>query len=125
MDGSGKPSGPPGVVDWAIVVFFSVLTAGVLPAVFYSMARAERQRLRRFFLEGVYGTAEIRKIELESTAFGEKLARVAYEFVADGVVHRDSDRVRPVIAGKWMPGDTIEILYLPNDEYDSAIISTT
>ena len=30
-----------------------------------------------------------------------------------------------VIAGKWMPGDMIEILDLRNDGYDSAIISTS
>jgi hypothetical protein len=125
MDTASKPGETGGAVDLALFALFSVLTAGVLPAVFYSIARARRRRLRRFFQEGAQGTAQVLKIEFEPTAFGEKLARVSYEFEADGALQRDSDRVLPMIASRWVPGDQIHILYLPNHDYDSVIISTS
>lgn len=39
-------------------------------------------------------------------------------------VGASSDQVLPAIANRWRVGDRIELLYLPEREYDSAIIST-
>ena len=34
-----------------------------------------------------------------------------------------SDTVLPYVAARWRAGDTIEVLYLPERNYDSVIIS--
>lgn len=62
---------------------------------------------------------------LETVAFGEKLARVSYEFEADGRLFRDSDQMLPIIANLWKPGDPVQIPYIPDRDYDSVIISTS
>jgi hypothetical protein len=122
MSGSEKVEGV-GVWDVVLLVFFSIITAGVLPAVFVTMSRARRRRLKVFFKDGVQATAEILEKRLEDTAFGEKLAKVSYQFEADGALHRDADQVLPVIADRWRVGDQIQILYIAERGYDSVIIS--
>ena len=124
MDTSAKRGDRPGVLDWLSIAFFSVLTAGVLPMVFVGLARARRRQLRRFIRDGVLAEAEVLEIGSEPTAFGEKVARVSYQFQADGALHRDADRVLPAFANRWQPGDRIQVLYLPGEDYDSLIIST-
>jgi hypothetical protein len=103
--------------------FFSLITAGIMPMVFFTMASQRRRRMKRFFRNGIPAMAEVLKIELQETAFDEKLARVGYEFEADGHMHRDSDTVLPVIADRWQPGDQIPILYMPQRDYDSVIVA--
>ncbi len=105
------------------LVFFSVITAGILPIVFMNIADSRRKRMRRFFKNGIPGVARILKIELQETAFDEKLARVNYEFEADGENHRDSDVILPVIADRWQPGEDVPILYMPDRAYDSVIVA--
>ena len=51
--------------------------------------------------------------------------QVTYEFVHDGATHRGVDTVLPAVAGRWQPGDVIELLVLPERKHDSIIISTT
>jgi serine/threonine protein kinase len=114
--------------EWTIMgavslVFFSTITMGILPLVFATMASQRRRRMRRFFQGGVPAMAEVLKVELQETAFDEKLARVGYEFEADGHTHRDSDTVLPGIADRWQPGDQIPVLYLPERDYDSVIVA--
>jgi serine/threonine protein kinase len=124
MDGSAKRTDPPGVLEWLSLGFFSVVTAGILPLVFISMARARRRRLRRFFEQGIPAAAEIISIQVEKMSFEATIARVSYHFELDGAQHRDTDTVLPVIAGRWQPGDRIQILCIPEHDYDSVIIST-
>jgi hypothetical protein len=124
MDGSAKQTDEPGFIDGLLLVFFSIITAGILPLTFMSMARAKRRRLRRFLRDGLPADAEIKSIQIEKMAFDSTIARVSYEFEADGLLHRDTDQILPVIAGRWRPGDQIQVLYLPEYNYDSAIIST-
>jgi hypothetical protein len=100
-----------------------VITAGIMPLIFFSIANARRRRVRRFFRGGQPGIADITRIELETTAFDEKLARVNYQFDADGELHRDSDVVLPTIADRLQPGDHVAILYLPGHDYDSIIVA--
>jgi len=123
MTASEKADTEWGISNYVSLIFFSVLTAGILPIVFWNMASARRRRMKRFFRDGVVGTAEILRIELEATSFEEKLARVNYQFDADGELYRDSDVVLPTIADRLQPGDRIPILYLPDGEYDSVIIA--
>jgi serine/threonine protein kinase len=124
MDASSKPSDHISVMDVVAFIFFSVVTAGVLPLVFFGMASQRRRRLRMFFERGTSSQAVILSMQLETIAFAEKMMRVNYEFEADGLVKRDSDQIMPVIANKWAVGDRIQVLYMAERDYDSVIIST-
>jgi hypothetical protein len=125
MDTSGKSGDEVGLSDVLSLIFFSILTAGILPVVFLGRARSWRRRLRRFLREGVPATAEILSIRLEKIEFDQQLARVSYEFEADGRRHRDVDQALPVVADRWQPGDRIQILYIPERGYDSVIVGTS
>lgn len=116
--------GRQGVVDIALFVFFSVITVGILPAVFWGMARSRRRRLTPFIRNGLLTTARVRDMVTEKTAFDEKITRVRYEFEVEGRRHRGSDQVLPQIAERWDPGDSIQILYLPEQDCDSVIIAS-
>ena len=126
MDSATKPENERGlsrIWDLALFGFFSVLTAGVLPITFFSMASTRRRRLKRFFVEGIPASATITDIDWEVVAFEVKMARVKYEFQADGQLRRDADLTLPVIANRWRVGDRIDVLYLPYRNYDSLIVS--
>ena len=123
MYASEKASYEWSVVDVLTIIFLSTITAGLLPIIFGSMASARRRLLKKFFRDGVPGSAEVLRIESENTAFGEKLARVNYQFEVDGRPRRDSDLVLPAIAHRWQPGDRIPILYLPAGANDSVIVA--
>jgi predicted Ser/Thr protein kinase len=112
-----------GVMDVMALVFFCVITAGILPMVYGSMASTRRRRMTRFFRDGTPAVAQVLKTELQGLPFDEKISRVSYQFEADGQVHRDSDTVLPAIADRWQPGDQLPILYLPNRGYDSVIVA--
>jgi serine/threonine protein kinase len=122
MDGSAKPTEEPGLFEYASLVFFSVLTAGILPITFFGLARARKRRLRRFLRDGYPTLAEILSIQVEKAPFDSTISRVAYQFEADGALRRDTDQVLPVIAGRWQPGDRVPALYLPEFNYDSVLI---
>jgi hypothetical protein len=116
------PGGPVDPAGVALVVFFSVVTAGVLPLLFWARARARRKKLRRFFQAGVPAVAEVTAMQDLKVEFELKLTRVRYEWDADGTVHRDSDETFTWISDKWRVGDRIRILYLPHAGYDSVIV---
>jgi hypothetical protein len=124
MDGSAKKGDKVGVADWALLTFFSVLTLGILPITFVAVARSRRRRLGRFVRDGVPGSATIIHKETEKSPFDSLITKVSYEFTVEGEVYRDVDKIRPAIADRWLVGDVIQILYLPEFNYDSVIIST-
>jgi hypothetical protein len=123
MEPTQSPDDTWGLVDVLSLIFFSTITAGVLPIVFFGVSRARKRRLRRFFRDGTLGTAEVVDFRLEDLAFGAKLSRVRYEFQVAGRTHRGSDTVLPFIADRWREGERIEILYIPERSYDSVIVS--
>jgi hypothetical protein len=112
-----------GFGDLLGVLFFSVITAGILPMLFFSLATSRRRRLRRFFKHGTPAVAEIVDFQPEDVGFEVKLTRVCYEFMADGQRQRGSDLTLPVIADRWRAGDRIEILYMGRN-YDSMIATS-
>ncbi len=121
MDPTTPPDERWGFGDLLGVVFFSVVTAGILPMVFLGLASSRRRRLRRFFTLGTAALAEIIDFRPEDVGFEVKLTRVRYEFTADGQHWRGSDLTLPVIADRWRAGDRIDVLYLRDRNYDSVI----
>lgn len=114
-----------GVVDALLLGVFSLVTIGILPAVFISYHVSRRKRYKPFMTHGLPATGYVLDMQEVKMGFEEKLSRVRYEFEADGRRHRGADQVLPVVAQLWDRGDTIEILYLPDRGYDSVIISTS
>lgn len=114
-----------GVLDWLFLTFFSVVTFGILPGIFVSIWLGRRRRYKPFLKNGLPAQGRVIDKVDEKTAFDEKLTRVRYEFEVDGQRHRGSDQILPAIAELWDPGDSIQVLYLPEEDYDSVIISTS
>lgn len=114
-----------GASDVAWAIFLGVITVGIVPLIFVSVAHQRRRRLTRFFRNGTVATARVINFAPESTAMGQKLTRVGYEFSVDGKLRRDSDLVLPVVAARWVVGDSVSILYHAAEDYDSVIISTS
>jgi serine/threonine protein kinase len=123
MDSSAKPGDEAGAFEWVTLVFFSLLSAGILPMLFVGAARSRRRKLRRFLQHGLPTVAEIISIGEQPVAFEQKMAKVTYQFDVDGELHRDADTVLLSTANRWQPGDRVQILYSPDLDYDSVIIS--
>jgi hypothetical protein len=125
MSPKEKPGTRWGVTDIALATFFSVLTAGILPAMFFSLSRSRRKRFEYFLKNGTPAVARILEIALDEVGFDVKLTRVRYEFVVDGRTFRDADHVLTSIGDRWDIGNTIQILYIADKDYDSVIISSS
>ena len=123
MEADEKRTGPPGLFDIVAFAFFCVITAGILPAVFYGMARNRRKRAELFFREGALASATISAITIEKPAFEIPISRVQYEFMLDGEPHRDASTIPPAVANRWRVGDTIQVLAIARLGYDSIIVS--
>jgi hypothetical protein len=125
MNTGSLESGEYSFLDAVMFAFFSVLTIGILPAVFFSLHSSRKKRFKPFLISGLPATARVLDMQSEKIGFDEKLTRVRYEFEADGLLHRGSEQVLPAIASRWDRGDAIQILFLPDRDYDSVIISTS
>lgn len=108
----------------AAAVAVGLVTFGVLPVIYAWRARAKHARALIFVQDGIPATAEILTIQDTRDDLGTKLTRVRYQWEADGVLHRGSDEVWASLSERWLVGDQIEILYLPDRNYDSLVIST-
>jgi serine/threonine protein kinase len=108
-----------------LVGLFSVLTMGVLPLWFWSLAGSRRRRVRPFLERGVLVPGTVLGMESVDVGFQVKMARVRYQFQTEQGLIRSSDQVLPNIAERWQEGDSIEVLYLPDRDHDSIIASIT
>jgi serine/threonine protein kinase len=124
MSPQEKPGTKWSLSDVFLVGLFSVLTAGILPAVFFSLYASRKKRFKKFLAHGMPATARILEMTPEDVAFDVKITRVRYEFTVDGRAYRDSDTVLPAISTRWDPGQEIQVLYMPDADYDSVIVST-
>ncbi len=123
-DTSAKPDDSGSLFDYLLFGFFCLITAGVYPALTLSVWSARRRRLRPFFRDGVPAVARLLgRGEDDSIGFGNKLARLRYEFEADGRLVRGSDQALPTVAERFEPGDPVPILYLPDRGYDSVVVA--
>jgi serine/threonine protein kinase len=125
LNSGEKGRGRWSVADVFLMGLFSVLTAGVLPAVVWSTYRSRKRRLKPFVQYGHPALARLLDMKEENIGFDIKLTRVRYEFEVNGKLYRDSDHVLPAIARRWDTGTELQILYLPDDGCDSVIISTS
>lgn len=98
-------------------------TFGILPLWALVKAAQRRRKLRRFFREGTPTEATILDIQIVSNEVEQKVARVTYEFVADGRLHRAADRMPQSAEIRLRPGETIHVLQLGAPDYDSVIIT--
>jgi hypothetical protein len=124
MDPGEKSAMGFAISDVFLIGFFSLITAGILPAVVWSQYSARRRRLKVFFARGLPATARVLGMDEVDLGFDRKIMRVQYEFDADGKRRVDFDQVPGAIAKRWDAGMPIAILYLPDRGYDSVIIST-
>ena len=120
--GEGDPSDL-GIWDYASLLFFCTITAGVLPITFVSMANQRRRRIRRFVMTGMPAVARIERINVEKGAFDAQMARVAYDYEVNGRICRSADVVLPQLADRWRVGDYINVLYDPERTSSSVIVN--
>lgn len=106
----------------AIVV--GIVTFGIYPLLVAGVGSARRRRLKHFFRVGQPAIAEITAIDGYKDEMGVQMGRVRFDFEADGAVHRASDIRLQSVTDRWRPGDHVEILYVPDADYDAVIIST-
>ena len=111
------------VFDWMALAFFSVITVGTLPITYVAMAGARRRRVRHFLQHGRSAMARIDKISIHKAPFDVAMAKVRFEFDADGRTHRASDIVMPERAERWRDGEDVQVLYDPDRDYAAIIIS--
>jgi serine/threonine protein kinase len=113
------PSQPLSRVQRSLMVLLGLMSMGVAPLVFWIFHNARCTRVRPFFLDGVPASGRI--LQVQKTDW----VQVTYEFDHAGATHRGVDTVVPAVAGRWQPGDVIELLVLPERNHDSIIITST
>ncbi|MFN2315351.1 MAG: serine/threonine protein kinase [Gemmatimonadales bacterium] len=122
------PNSPPAepISPLLVLAMFAagVASLGVMPIIYYGYSMTRRRRVRTFLKHGVPATAEILTIQDVKDSLGAKTCRIRYQWVVEGVLHRGADEVWASIAGRWLVGDQIQIMYLPDKDFDSLVIST-
>lgn len=118
---SQRPSQPLRAPQRALAVFLGLVSLGIVPLVYWIWYQARRSRARPFFERGAPAAGRILQLQKDATT---DWYVVTYEFTLDGVSHRGVDTVFPSVAGLWHAGDAIEVLVLPEKEYESIIITS-
>lgn len=124
MNSDSDPGVEPTLWDWTLIVFFSAITAGIMPILFVNRHLARKRRVKPFITDGIPATARVLDMAVEKIEFEARLARVRYAFEAGGRRRVGSDRIMPQQAERWDPGEEIHILYLPDRDFDSVIIGS-
>ena len=97
-----------GGADRIMLGLLSIVSAGIIPLVFWMLARTQRQKLRHYFTHGTLTTAVIEHIDQESG-----MVHYAYDY---GGVRRGMDTIAPTIARDWDVGMLIQVLHIPGDD---------
>ena len=74
-----------------------------------------------FFERGIPAPGRVLQVQ---TTSAEWWFEVTYEFTIEGVTHRGADTMFPAVARLWQAGDDVELLVLPDKEFDSIIVSS-
>lgn len=117
---SQRPSQPLSASQRLLAVLLGLISLGIVPLVYMIWHGARQAKARRFFEKGVPASARILHMQKDATDWYV----VTYEFTLDGKTHRGVDTVFPAVAGLWHAGDTIELLVLPEQAYDSIVITS-
>jgi hypothetical protein len=115
-----RPSQPLTASQALLGVFLGLITLGVVPLIYWVWHSTRCAKTRRFFERGVPASGRILQLQKDASDWYV----VTYEFTLDGATHRGADTVFPAVAGLWHAGDAIELLVLPEQEYDSIIITS-
>lgn len=118
--GSHRPGQPLSRNQQLLAVFFGCLTLGLVPLVYMIWHASRRARARAFFERGVPVTGRILQVQKNSYEWFE----VTYELTLEGVTHRGTDTMFPAVARLWQVGDEVDVLVLPDDGFDSIIVTS-
>ncbi len=124
MSASKTPGEPIGFATGMALIAVGLVTFGIVPAIYLASSRIRRQRVLRFLRDGVPAIAEIITMQDAKNDMGVKISRIRYQWQVDGRLHRDSDEVLAIYSDKWAVGEPIRILYLPDQGFNSLVIST-
>ena len=113
------PSQPLSLPQRSLLLVLGLISLGIVPLILWFFYNARCHRARPFFLNGVQVSGRV--LQVQKTEW----IQVTYEFVHAGATHRGVDTIIPAVAGRWQPGDVIELLVLPERNHDSIIISST
>ncbi len=118
---SQRPSQPLSAMQRTLGVLLGLVTLGIVPLVYWLWYEGRRAKTRRFFEQGVPASARILQTQKDATT---DWYVVTYEFTLDGATHRGVDTVFPAVGGLWHAGDAIEVMVMPEKEYESIIITS-
>jgi serine/threonine protein kinase len=117
---SHRPGQPLSRNQQLLAVLFGCLTLGLVPLIYMMWHASRRARARAFFERGVPATGRILQVQKNSYEWFE----VTYELTLDGVTHRGTDTMFPAVARLWQAGDEVDVLVLPDEGFDSIIVSS-
>jgi serine/threonine protein kinase len=115
-----QPSRPLSGSQRMLAVLLGLVTFGIVPLVYLLWHASRRTRARMFFERGVPASGKILQVQKDSLEWFE----ITYEFTLEGVTHRGSDTMFPAVARLWQAGDEVEVLVLPDQRFDSIIVSS-
>lgn len=112
------PAQPLSLPQRSLLVLFGLISLGIVPIIFWISYNARCTRARPFFQHGVPVSGRVLQVQKA------EWIQVTYEFDHAGAAHRGVDTIIPAVAGRWQPGDVIELLVLPERNHDSIIITS-
>ncbi len=116
-----RPSQPLSGNQKLLAVLLGFVTIGIVPLVYLLWHASRRARARVFFERGIPAPGRVLQVQ---TTSAEWWFEVTYEFTIEGVTHRGADTMFPAVARLWQAGDDVELLVLPDKEFDSIIVSS-
>ncbi len=102
------------------LLFLTIFTFGVVPLAYLSAFRRRSARLAHFLSRGEPAAARLLQVDKSAEWY-----EVVYEFEAGGARRRGSDKVTLRVARHWQPGDTVQVLYIAAEQYDSVVVSVS
>jgi len=117
-----RPSQPLSGTQKLLAVLLGVVMLGIVPLIYGIWHVSRKARARVFFERGIPATGRLLQVQINTSY---EWLEVTYEFTLDGVTHRGADTMFPAVARLWQAGDEVELLVLPDREFDSIIVSST